>query len=111
MAEKWKFFVVELTYQIPFESFGRVLDEHRVFLQQGYAAGWMLFSGPQTPPTGGLIVCRAPSREAIETFFENDPFHVKHVATYRFIEFDPVKRVDWIEAWVTGTGEVLKKRL
>ena len=103
MAESWKFFVVEVTYLIPVEQLGETLGEHRAFLQTGYDQGWLLLSGPQSPKTGGIIIARAPSRQAIEAFFSHDPYQVKGMATYRFVEFEPVKRAPMMEEWVTGS--------
>ncbi len=102
MGDSWKYFVVELTYLIPFEQFGDATPAHRAFLQAGYDQGWVLLSGPQTPRKGGIIITRAPSRAALEEFFTNDPFNQRKLATYRFIEFDPVKRQPYIEDWAAG---------
>jgi uncharacterized protein YciI len=102
MSEAWKFFLLELTYTIPADQLGDALTEHRAFLQTGYDKGWLLLSGPLVPRTGGILVARAPSRAAIETFFLDDPYALKGLATYHFIEFDPVKRATFIEDWVTG---------
>lgn len=97
-----KFFIIEITYRIPAEQLGENLTKHRAFLQTGYDQGWLLLSGPQVPKTGGIIVARAPSREAIETFFAQDPYQVNSLATYRFVEFEPVKRAALMEDWVSG---------
>jgi len=102
MTEKFKFFIIEVTYRIPADQFGDVLFEHRAFLQTGYDRGWLLLSGPQVPRTGGVIVGRAPSLEAMEDFFVLDPYRVKDLADYRFIEFDPVMRAQLMDAWVKG---------
>lgn len=102
MAEKYRFFIIEVTYKIPADQLGDVLVEHRAFLQKGYDMGWLLLSGPQVPRTGGMIIGRAPSLEAMKEFFSNDPYQVKGLADYRFVEFDPVKRASIMEAWVQG---------
>lgn len=102
MKTDWKFFVIEITYLIPFEQMSEIVPEHRAFLQTGYDQGWILVSGPKLPKTGGIIVTRAPSQEAVESFFANDPFLAHKVATYQFIEFDPVKRQGFIENWVNN---------
>ena len=102
MTASWKFFIIEVTYLIPADQLGETLAEHRAFLQTGYDQGWLLLSGPQVPRTGGMIIARAPSREELETFFAQDPYKVNKLATYRFIEFEPVKRAGFMEEWVTG---------
>ena len=97
-----KHFIVELDYKIPAEEIGEVVAEHRAYLQQGYARGWLLFSGPKVPKTGGMIIARAPSMEELRAFFLSDPYFVKDIAGYRFVEFDPVLRQAWMEGWVTN---------
>ena len=87
-----KHFVVEATYLVPFEQIPR----HRRFLQRGYDAGWFLCSGPQNPPVGGFW-SRAPSQADLEAVFADEPFHAEHLGSYRFDEFDPVKRQPWTE--------------
>jgi uncharacterized protein YciI len=96
------YFIVELTYTVSFDALADTLPEHRQFLQAAYDNGAALFSGPQLPRTGGIIVARFPSRQEIEAFFANDPFQRKGLATYRFIEFDPVKRQSLVEGWLTS---------
>jgi uncharacterized protein YciI len=98
-----KHFVIQSTFIIPFEQFGDTVVEHRSFLQKGYDQGWILCSGPQSPKVGGVIVARAPSLEDIQAFFADDPYQVKGLAQYRFVEFEPVKRQAFLEQWVTGS--------
>jgi uncharacterized protein YciI len=97
-----KHFIVELTYIVPAERLAEIVGEHRAFLKTGYERGWLLMSGPQTPRIGGIVVGRAPSLEDMHKFFEDDPYQVKGAATYRFIEFEPVRLQDWMKAWVSG---------
>ena len=98
-----KHFIIELTYTISNEQIAEITPEHRAFLQTGYDRGWLLMSGPQVPRTGGLVVGRAPSLEAMQQFFQDDPYQKKGAATYRFIEFDPVRLQPWMKDWVSGT--------
>ena len=97
-----KHFIIEIIYRIPAEQIGDVVAEHRAFLKAGYERGWLLFSGPKMPKTGGMIVARAPSQQELEQFFSADPYQVKGIADYRFIEFDPVLRQGWMEDWVVS---------
>ncbi len=95
-----KNFVIEVTYSVPFEQMAHFVPDHRAFLQLGYDRGWLLMSGPQVPKTGGLIVARAPSLVELQQFFQDDPFQKNGVASYRFVEFEPVKRQAWLEDWL-----------
>ena len=97
-----KHFMVEITYTVPFENLSSVLPEHRAFLQPGYDRGWLLMSGPLNPKTGGIVIARAPGVEDLREFFQHDPFAVKGLATYTFVEFDPVKRQSFMEEWISG---------
>jgi uncharacterized protein YciI len=94
-----KHFIVEIIYTAPIEKVSTITPLHRAYLQKGYDQGWLLMSGPQNPRTGGIVVCRAPSLEEIQSFFKNDPYNQNKVADYRFTEFEPLKRAAFIEPW------------
>ena len=99
-----KHFLIEITYSLPIHEIGEgKINEHRQFLQTGYDGGLLLMSGPQDPPLGGIVIARAESLDALEAFFQNDPYFKRSLATYRFVEFRPVKRAPFLEDWVTGT--------
>ena len=95
-----KHFIIEITYTAPLEKIDETLPFHREFLQTGYDKGWLLMSGPRNPRIGGIVIARAPSLVDIEEFFKNDPYQMRGQATYRFIEFEPVKKAPVIETWL-----------
>lgn len=95
-----KHFIVEITYTVPAEQLGDTVTEHRAHLQTGYDAGLLLFSGPQVPRVGGIIVARAASLEELQRFCAADPYQLKGLATYRYIEFAPVKHQAFIAPWL-----------
>lgn len=97
-----KHFLVDVTYKAPMETVDAVLPRHREFLAKGYNAGSLLMSGPQNPRTGGLIIARAESLEAVQAFFAQDPYALEHVGEYRFVEFEPVRHQAWLADWVAG---------
>lgn len=92
-------FIVEVTYKAPIAQIDAALAEHRAFLQKGYDAGLLLCSGPQEPRVGGVIVARAKSLDALKAFFAADPYLVRALGDYRFVEFSPVKRQAFLEGW------------
>jgi uncharacterized protein YciI len=94
-----KHFVVEATYAAPIEQVREAYPRHRSWLQKGYDSGLFLCSGPKDPPTGGYLVARAASAEALKALFEDEPFHKEKLATFTFTEFQPVKRQSWTEHW------------
>jgi uncharacterized protein YciI len=95
-----KFFVVEITYTAALPEIDRVLQSHREFLQTGYDQKRLLLSGPQTPRTGGVVIARGESVDAVKAFFAQDPYQVNKLATYRFIEFTPVKHQPFMADWI-----------
>ena len=100
-----KHFIIDIHYLIPAEQLGETTVEHRSFLQSGYKLGMLLFSGPKVPRTGGIIVARAESVDELVEFFSNDPYQKKGVATYQFIEFNPVLMQDFLQKWVVKDRE------
>ena len=96
-----KHFMIEILYSAPFEIIAEILPVHRAFLQGGYDKGMLLCSGPMVPKTGGVVIARASDKQEIEDFFSNDPYFLNNAATYRFVEFEPVKRQDFLEDWVS----------
>ena len=80
-------FVVLLKYVKPLPEVDRRMREHVAFLKQCYAEKLFVASGRREPRTGGVILARAASKEALAQVMDHDPF-VKHgVATYEIVEF------------------------
>jgi uncharacterized protein YciI len=91
---------MSLTYLKPFEEVEKVLAEHRAFLDEFYANGTLLASGPQVPKVGGTIIGKFGSKyEALE-FAMKDPFVKTSTAKYDIIEFEAVKKSKEIEAFL-----------
>ncbi len=82
-------FVVDLHYVAALDMVEPLLDPHVAFLEQGYAKGWFLASGPKVPRTGGVILATASSRQSLEDWLTKDPFHQAGVAQYTVTEFRP----------------------
>jgi uncharacterized protein YciI len=95
-----KHFLVEITYLFPIEIVAETTPEHRAFLQTGYDAGKLLLSGPQVPKVGGIVLARAESLEEIQQFFHDDPYVKKGLASYRFVEFNPVMFQKFMQDWL-----------
>jgi len=58
-----------------------------VFIQRQVAAGVYLLAGPKVPRTGGVIVARAASAEALWQIVREDPYHSSGVAEFEVVEF------------------------
>ena len=80
-------FVVLLTYVKPLPEVDRHMRAHVKFLQEHYAARTFIASGRQVPRTGGVILARSPSKEALVALMQRDPFCQHGIATFEVIEF------------------------
>src|SRR5262245_54429887 len=80
-------FVVLLTYVKPLPDVDRHMRAHVKFLAEHYAAKTFITSGRQVPRTGGVILARATSKEALVEILQRDPFCQHGVATFEVIEF------------------------
>jgi len=84
-------FVIHVNYVKPMTEIDANLEAHRCFLDEGYAAGYLLASGPRVPRTGGLILAHNISLDGLKEFLARDPFSTAGVAQYEIIEFTPMK--------------------
>lgn len=81
-------YIVDLTYVAPLGDVDAQLDAHRAFLAARYAEGTFLASGPKVPRSGGVILARAASREALLEVLAGDPFRIHGLAEYTVTEMD-----------------------
>ncbi|MGI4851180.1 MAG: YciI family protein [Janthinobacterium lividum] len=91
-------FIVLLHYIQPLTVIEHHIEEHRRFLDRQYVAGHFLMSGPQIPRTGGVILVKDLTREALDEVLKEDPFWREGIATYQVIEFTPTKFGTGIES-------------
>lgn len=87
-------FIFILTYQKPLNEVEKYLGMHQTYLDVNYKAGNFIVSGRQEPRTGGIILCRATTKEFALDIMKADPFYIHKVATYDVIEFIPTKYTD-----------------
>jgi uncharacterized protein YciI len=59
-------FIINLNYIAPLEKIDARMDEHMVFLHACYSEGLFIVSGRKVPRTGGIILAKGSSREALE---------------------------------------------
>ena len=91
-------FIVSLRYVRPLEEVDRHLEAHVAYLKQHYAQGHFIASGRKVPRTGGVILARVGSREALQAVLKQDPFHQNHLAEYEVIEFVPGMVAEGLES-------------
>ncbi|CAM3945374.1 YciI family protein [Kerstersia gyiorum] len=85
-------YVIELTYQKPLEAIEAQLEAHRRYLDLQYERGVFLASGPKNPRDGGIILATGKlARAELDDLLLQDPFQQHGLASYRVIEFSPVK--------------------
>lgn len=80
-------FVVDLQYIVPLSEVDAHIPGHVDFLTESYDAGLFLMSGAKVPRTGGMIIARAESQEALEAHLAKDPFYSEKIAEYQITEF------------------------
>jgi uncharacterized protein YciI len=86
-----KYFIVEITYRVPWKQMEAEILEHRKLLDAGIAEGWVLAAGPREPRIGGMAIVKANSIDELVKFFNNGPYIQKELADYKFTEFKPLK--------------------
>ena len=58
-------YIIILTYQKDLSEVEKHLEAHRAYLDRHYASGHFIASGAQVPRKGGVILCKADSKEEI----------------------------------------------
>ena len=84
-------FIVTLTYVPDLALIDAALPEHREWLEQQYADGAFLASGPQVPRTGGVILATGIDLADLERRLAQDPFGRRGLAEYSVVEFTPAR--------------------
>ncbi len=84
-------FIILVNYVKPLAEIDADLEAHQRFLDEGYATGYLLASGPRVPRTGGVILAQARSLNELKDFMSKDPFKRAGVAEYEILEFNPMK--------------------
>ncbi|HRK97618.1 MAG: GTP cyclohydrolase [Alphaproteobacteria bacterium] len=84
-------FVVLVNYLKPIEEVERVVVPHRTYLDELYAQGVLLASGPKIPRTGGVLLAKGMDKQELWEMLQKDPFCTQGIAEYTMIEFDPIK--------------------
>ena len=95
-------YVLTLTYTAPLDRIDALLPAHRRWLDEHYAAGTFLASGPRIPRNGGVILARGRSGGDVAALVREDPFARAGAAEYAVVEFVP-NRGPWAVSLLTGT--------
>lgn len=81
-------FIVSLSYIKPLEDINQHLEGHREFLKKYYERGSFIASGAKAPRTGGVIIARFSSQEALLSALDEDPFKQNELANYEIQAFN-----------------------
>ena len=84
-------FIVALTYTAPLDVVDGLLADHRAWLDQGLAEGWLQMAGRKEPRDGGILIARGDNRADVEMKARTDPFFIHGATTFEVIEFLPVR--------------------
>lgn len=84
-------FIVEVIYTAPLTEIDKHVANHRSWLDQQFQKGNFLFSGPQNPRVGGIVISVIKSRNELEELLTQDPYAQNNVAEYKITDFKAIK--------------------
>lgn len=93
-------FIFTLIYLKTMSEVEKYLQQHLDYLDSYYQSGHFVASGRKVPRTGGVIFCRADSKEQAIAIMQKDPFYIHQIAQYEMIEFIPSKFANGFEKFV-----------
>ncbi|OCL19150.1 YciI family protein [Gilliamella sp. wkB171] len=93
-------FIFSITYLKPVSEVEKYLPQHIDYLERHYQSGHFIASGRKVPRIGGIILCRAESREQAIAIMQKDPFCIQQIAQYELIEFIPTKFAKQFEVFI-----------
>ena len=73
------------------------LPQHVAYLQAAIGTGMLLMAGPCE--TGGFLILRAETREAVDAFLEKEPFYRNGFNRFVVKEFIPKDRAEIVKDW------------
>lgn len=93
-------FIFSITYLKPVSEVEKYLPQHIDYLERHYQSGHFIASGRKVPRIGGIILCRAESREQAIAIMQKDPFCIQQIAQYELIGFIPTKFAKQFEVFI-----------
>jgi uncharacterized protein YciI len=85
-------YIIELTYKKDMNFVDKYLEAHRAFLDEQYAKGTFLASGPKNPRDGGVILAREMDRSELDKILALDPFYTEEISHFKITDFAVTKR-------------------
>ncbi|WP_395659083.1 YciI family protein [Nocardioides sp.] len=90
-ADRASSYVLIVSYTAPLRAVDAAMPAHRRFLDEHFATGEFLASGPREPRIGGVILARFSSRARLTEVVGADPFVRQDLASYEVIAFHPTR--------------------
>lgn len=84
-------FIISLTYKVELTEVDLFLAEHIEYLDQQYAQGNFILSGPKEPRNGGVIIANVANREKLEEIIQADPFYREQLADFAITQMTLTK--------------------
>lgn len=99
-----KYFLVQSVMSSPLpcspeEMKDKFLPLHEAHIARGIEQGTVLFAGPKIGRSGGFMITRAESLEALEQFTNKDPFVLNSIAEFDITEFLMNDRSEAVRNW------------
>ncbi|MFZ9035975.1 MAG: YciI family protein [Francisellaceae bacterium] len=83
--------IIQLNYSKDSDEIEPHLQAHRQHLDRFYQQGLILASGPLSPRTGGMIIAKEMSKEALDALIYKDPFYLHGLAEYTIKHWNVTK--------------------
>ena len=80
-------FIIDIHYTAPLEEVDKHKDGHVAYLKKYIENNSFIVTGRKVPPTGGILIANAASREEVEKIITEDPFYSEKVAEITITEF------------------------
>jgi uncharacterized protein YciI len=102
-------FFIFLKYIKPLNEVDQFVPPHVDYQKKCYEQEAFIFSGPQIPRTGGLILANNGSLEAVWDLIRQDPFYINEIADFRVVEFIPRMHDDRFACFVNKENTTSKQ--
>ncbi|BBF43403.1 hypothetical protein lbkm_2091 [Lachnospiraceae bacterium KM106-2] len=83
-----KYYVVEGSLKNQEKMTDEIMKEHMAYTGKRMEDGRILLSGLKKDMSGGIFIMKAESREELESYLEQEPFHQNGIQDYKVTEFD-----------------------
>ena len=80
-------FIIDIHYLVPVEEVDKHIVGHVAYLKKYTDNNTFIIAGRQVPPTGGILIANAGSKEEVEKIITEDPFYQHKVAEMTITEF------------------------